>query len=116
VSPELFLKYHNVLHISQSGFRQRRRTADHLLRLHDAIHKSTANKRNVLSVFIDIEKAYDMMNKEVFLSKLLSYGISGRMFHFIRSFISNRTFQVSIGFTLSMTKHPENGTPQGSLS
>jgi len=34
-----------------------------------------------------------MVNKDVLLSKLLSYGISGRMFHFIRSFLSNRTFQ-----------------------
>jgi len=98
-----FLEYHNVLHISQSGFRQRCRTTDHLLRLHDAIHKSMANKINVLSVFIDIEKAYGMVNKEVLLPKLLSYGISGRMFHFIRSFLSNRTFQFRIGSTLSMT-------------
>jgi len=74
-----------------------------------------ANKHNVLSVFIDIEKVYDMVNKEVLLSKLLSYGISGRMFHFIRSFLSNRTFQVRIDSTLSMTKRLENGTPQGSV-
>jgi len=98
-----FLGYHNVLHISQAGFQQRRKTTDHLLRLHDAIHKSMANKHNVLSVFIDIEKVYDMVNKEVLLSKLLSYGISDRMFHFILSFLSNRTLQVRIGSTLSMT-------------
>jgi len=110
-----FLEYHNVLNISQSGFPQRHRTTDHLLRLHDAIHKSMAHKNNVLSVLIDIEKAYDMVNKDVLLSKLLSYGISGRMFHFIRSFLSNRTFQFRIGSTLSMTKSLENGTPQGSV-
>jgi len=98
-----FLEYHKVLHIAQSGFRQRRKTTDHLLRLHDAIYKSMVNKHNVLSVFIDIEKAYDMVNKKVLLSKLLSYGIAGQMFHFIRSFRSNRTFQVRIGSTLSMT-------------
>jgi len=110
-----FLEYHNVLHIAQSGFRQRRKTTDHLLRLHDASHKSMANKHNVLSVFIDIEKAYDMVNKVVLLSKLLSYGISGRMFHFIRSFLSNRTFQVRIGSILSMTKRLDNNTPQDSV-
>jgi len=27
-----------------------------------------ANRRNLLSVFIDIEKAYDMTNKEVLLA------------------------------------------------
>jgi len=74
-----------------------------------------SNKHNVLSVFIDIEKAYDMVKKEVLLSTLLSYGISGRMFYFIRSFLSIRTFQVRIGSTLSMTKRLENGTPQGSV-
>jgi len=85
-----FLEYHNVLHISQSGFRQRRKPTAHLLRLHDAIHKSMANKHNVLSVFIDIEKAYDMVKKEVLLSKLLSFGIPGLMLHFILiSFQSN---------------------------
>ena len=110
-----FLEYHNVLHISQSGFQQRHKTTDHLLRLHDAIHKSMANKHNVFSVCIDIEKAYDMVNKDVLLSKLLRCGISGRMFHFIRSFLSNRTFQVRIGSTLSMTKRLENGTPQGNV-
>ena len=53
------------------------------------------------------------MNKEVLLSKLLRYGISGRMFSFIRSFLSNRTFQVRIGSTLPMTERLENGIPQG---
>ena len=56
-----------------------------------------------------------MVNKEALLSKLLGYGISGRMFHFICSFLSNRTFQVPIGSTLSMTKRLESGTPQGSV-
>jgi len=68
-----FSEYDNVLHIAQSDFQQRRKTTDHLLRLHDAIRKSMANKHNVLSVFTDIEKAYNMVNKEVLLSKLLSY-------------------------------------------
>jgi len=110
-----FLEYHNVVHVSQSCFRERRKTTDHLLRLHAAIHKSMTNKHNVFSVFIDIEKAYDMVNKKVFLPKLLSYGISGRMFHFTPTFRSKGTIQVSIGSTLSMNKELENVTLQGSV-
>jgi len=49
-----FLEYHNVLRISQSGFQHRRKTTDHLLRLHKEFHKVMANKHNVLSVFIDM--------------------------------------------------------------
>jgi len=52
-----FLEYHKILSISQSGFRQRLKTTDHILRLRDAIQKSLGNK-HVLSVFIDLEKAY----------------------------------------------------------
>jgi len=75
-------------------------------RLHDAIQKSLGNKHNVLSVFIDLEKAYDMVNKDVLPSKLLMYGISGRMFKFIHSFLSNRTFTSSktwVHFILDQT-------------
>ena len=56
-----------------------------------------------------------MLNKDVLLSKLLRFGISGRMIRFIHSFLSNRTFQVRLGSTLSLTKRLENGTPQGSV-
>jgi len=59
---------------------------DHILCLHDAIQKSLGNKHNILSVFIDLENAYDMVNKDVLLSKLLRYGISGRMLRFILYF------------------------------
>ena len=52
-----FLEYYKILSISESGFRQRRKTTDHILRLNDAIQKSLGNKHNVLSVFIDLEKA-----------------------------------------------------------
>ena len=104
-----FLEYHKILSISQLGFRQRQKTTDHILRLHDAIQKSLGNKHNVLSVFTDLEKAYDVVNKDVLLSKLHRYGISGRMFRFIHSFLSNRTFQVRLGSTLSSTKRLENG-------
>jgi len=74
-----------------------------------------ANTHSICLSLLTYKKTYDMVNKEVLLSKLLSYGISGRMFHFIRSFLSNRTFQVRIGSALSMTKPLENGTPQGSV-
>ena len=99
-----FSEYHNILNISQSGFRQHRKTTDHNLRLHDTIRNFLANKRNILSVFVCVDKAYDMVNNEVLLAKLLRYGISGRMLGFIRYFLSNRTFQVRIGSILSMTK------------
>ena len=98
----------------QSGFRSRRRTTDNLLQLHDAIYKAIADKRSVLTVFLDIKKAYDMVCREALLLKLLQLGITGEMFNFNKSFLSNRSFQVRINSSYSEVKNLENGVPQGS--
>jgi len=110
-----YLEYHSLLDINQSVFRARRITMDHIVRLHDAVQQALANKHNVLAVFIDIENAYDMVNKTVLLSKLLALGINGEMLRFIQSLLSCRTFQAGVGSSLSCIKEPENGTPQGSI-
>jgi len=39
---------------------KKRKAKDHILRLHDIVQNSLANKHSVLAVFIDIEKAYMM--------------------------------------------------------
>ena len=110
-----YFEKNNLMNILQSGFRSRRRTTDHLLRLHDAIYKAIANKRSVLTVFLDIEKAYDMVCREALLLKLLQLGITGEMFNFIKSFLTNRSFQVRIDSSYSEVKNLENGVPQGSI-
>ena len=107
-----YMEYNSKLTYQQSGFRNRRKTIDHILRLHDIAQKSLANKHSVLAVFIDIGKAYDVVRKEDILIKLINLGINGRMLKFI-SFLSNCTFQVRMGSTLSMPKQLDTGTLQG---
>ena len=36
-----------------------------MLRLHDTVHKTLANQRSILAVFLDIEKAYDLVYKDI---------------------------------------------------
>ena len=88
---------------------------DHLLRLHDAIYKAIAIKRSVLTVFLDIEKAYDIVCREALLLKLFQLGITGEMFNFVKSFLTNGAFQVQIDLSYSEVKNLENGVPQGSI-
>ena len=101
----------NLINILQSGFRSRRRTTDHF-RLHDAIYKDIANKLSVLTVFLDIEKAFDMVCREALLLKLLQLGITGEMFNFIKSFLTNRSFQVRIDSSYSEAKNLETVYPK----
>lgn len=99
----------------QNGFRIGRNTLDSIAVLDQDIRKAIINKESVLSVFLDIEKAYDSMWKDGLLIKLHGAGIRGKMFHWIKDFLNNRSIQVRVGGEFSMSVGIENGTPQGSV-
>ena len=110
-----YLEANNLLSRAQAGFRQGRSTIDQLIKLTDTIIKSLGNKEFCEAVFLDMEKAYDMVWQTGLLIKLRNMGIGGKILTWIRNFISNRTFQVRIGNVLSGIYTLENGIAQGSI-
>ena len=78
-----YLETRGLLHISQSGFRRERSSVDHILRLHDAVYKSLINQSSVIAVFLDIERAYDMVWRDGLIIKLQKLGIRGLMLQWI---------------------------------
>ena len=74
-----------------------------------------ANYRSILAVFLDIEKAYDLVYKDILLIKLLNLSVNGFMLNFVAAFLTNRSFQVRISSAHSQVKHLHNGIPQGSV-
>jgi len=68
----------------------------------------------VLAVFVDFEKAFDMVWRNGLIMKLKSLGINGRMFGWIADF-THRTLQVRVHSALSVVYVSENGTSQGSM-
>ena len=64
---------------------------------------------------LDISKAFDRVWHAGLLHKLKSYGISGQIFSFIASFLSNRQLKVVLDGKPSQ-EYPVNvGVPQGSI-
>jgi len=55
----------------------------------------------VLAVFVDFEKAFDMVWRNGLMIKLKSLGINGRMLSWIADFFTSRTLQVRVGSALS---------------
>ena len=104
-----------ILTNKQAGFRKNRSTLDPIMELQDKILKQLANSKYTLAVFVDIEKAYDMVWRHGLLMKMAKYGIKGRTLKFIANFLSNRQIRARIGNTLSDIVNVENGMPQGAL-
>lgn len=110
-----YLEKNNIITKNQSGFRKYKNTLDQIFKLQDTILKRLKNKEHVLSVFIDFERAYDMLHVPTLLQKLQKLGIGGNIFNWISKFLSNRSFQVKVGTDLSNKLIQQNGTPQGSV-
>jgi len=108
------LERHNKLTNAQTGFRKGRSTIEQIIKLQNEISRNLANNRVTLGIFIDFERAFDMIWKDGLLIKLKKMGISGNLYRWIDSFMSDRTFQVRVGASLSSRRKLDNGTPQGS--
>ena len=110
-----YLENNNILTHIQCGFRKRRSTIDHLVRLESFLRDAFLNKQEVVSIFFNLEKAYDTTWKHGILKDLYEAGLRGRMPIFISKFLENRNFRVRLGSTISDPFGQEIGVPQGSI-
>ena len=110
-----FLEKNNILTKYQSGFRKGRTTTDQLIRLESFIRDSFLKGNHVVSVFFDLEKAYDTVWKYGVTRDLHKIGLRGRMPMFIQNFLTNRVFRVRLGSAYSNIYEQEMGVPQGSI-
>ena len=110
-----YLESNNLLTPAQSGFRQFRSTMDHLVSLETNIRDAFIRGEHMVSIFFDLEKAYDTTWKHGILKDLHEMGLRGRMPCFIKKFLADRCFRVRIGNTFSNLHKQEMGVPQGSI-
>ena len=100
---------------SQAGFRKNYSTNDRLVRLESFISDAFVKKEHCVTIFFDLEKAYDTTWKYGIMKDLHNIGLRGCLANFISNFLSDRSFNVRIGSTLSDTFEQEQGVPQGSI-
>jgi ribonuclease HI len=110
-----FLESNELLTEQQCGFRSKRSTLDHLVAFETYVRDAFIVKQHVVTIFFDLEKAYDTTWKYGIMKDLHDMGLRGRLPNFINSFLKDCKFQVRIGATLSNTFDQEVGVPQGSI-
>ncbi|KAG8180939.1 hypothetical protein JTE90_024689 [Oedothorax gibbosus] len=99
----------------KSGFRHHRGTLDNILLLETSVREAFVRNQNLVSIFFDMEKAYDRTWRYGILKDLYHLGFRGNLPVFIQNFLKTRVFQVRVGSTLSRDFYQREGVPQGSV-
>nr|KAG5704083.1 hypothetical protein BaRGS_017587 [Batillaria attramentaria] len=109
------LESNNLITKEQTAFRKNRSTVDQLVYLAQSIENAFQEKKKVVATFIDLSKAFDKVWTDGLLLKLLTAGIAGRMFNWIKSFLCHSTARVKLDSSLSHTVKIREGVPQGGV-
>ena len=99
----------------QHGFRKGRSCVTQLLHYLDLVFKGIDSGSNVEIVYTDFEKAFDKVDHGILLSKLYRLGVRGKLLQLLESYLSERTYRVKVGDSLSTPRLVTSGVPQGSL-
>ncbi len=73
-----FLVKHKILYKYQFGFRKNHSTSMVLIEIIDNIYNDLAKGRYVAELFLDMSKAFDIVDHSILLTKLNHYGIRGQ--------------------------------------
>ena len=110
-----FFNDNNLFNDSQHGFRQSRSCLSQLLDQFEKVLRRLEENENVDVIYLDFAKAFDKVDYNVLLDKLMMMGIEGKILKWITSFLRDRTQQVMVNGFLSDPAKVISGVPQGSV-
>lgn len=104
-----------LLYDGQSGFRNKHSCESALQYTCAAWRKNMSESRITLSVFVDLKRAFETIDRDILISKLGLYGIRGNALNWIKNFLDNRYHQTKVEGVESGKRHSVWGVPQGSV-
>ena len=107
---------HSLLTDKQSGYRRNHSTEQQLLYLTHNMYKSLDSGRDFTAIYLDISKYFDKIWHKGLLYKCThDFGITDSLFHWLKSYLSDRKQRVQINGTFSNSQTINAGCPQGSV-
>jgi hypothetical protein len=106
----------SILDEHQYGFRNDASTETASYRLLNEILVAMSSKQMVGGIFCDLQKAFDCVNHGVLLEKLKFYGVTGKFYNLIKSYLDGRYQKVTINGNKNVESAWElvkQGVPQG---
>ncbi|XP_070209766.1 uncharacterized protein [Littorina saxatilis] len=106
------LEKNNTFSPEQAGFRQHRSTEDQVAYIAQKIEDGYQDKKHTLTIWIDMEKAFDKIWKE---GLKLKSGVAGCMFQWICQYLNNRKAKLHVSGQYSRKKTLKDGVPKGGV-
>ena len=100
----------------QAGFRQDRSCTDHIATMRIIIEQSLEWQTPLYSIFVDFQKAFDWVNRDLLLYKLsTSYDIHGRLFNILSTIYKSSNAQIKINGLYTESFSVTSGVRQGDI-
>jgi len=91
-----FFKKFKILTDEQNGFRDNKSTTTACHTFIEQVQQALDNNLHAVGIFLDLAKAYDVLNHDILLYKLESYGVRGILNTWLKSYLSGRSQYVSL--------------------
>ena len=109
-----FLEPRGFFFERQFAYRKKSSTTSCVVEVADKIFSALDHGMAVTGIFLDLSKAFDLVDHEVLLRKLECYGVRGRSNDLVRSYLCGRMQYVEINGERSGMRPVQKGVPQGS--
>jgi len=93
------LNSYHIIDDNQYGFRTEHSTEDAVLKFVDYIERAKLTHKYVVSIHIDVSKAFDSCNHEILTKKLRNIGLHGPSLELMKSYMRDRAQEVWISKT-----------------
>ena len=110
-----FFDQKGTLSTLQCGGRAKRTTIDHLLSLEATKRKAQTNIEQVVLIFFEMKKTYDLSWRQSIMMDLSKPGLEVKILNFIQNFLKLKSFEVKFNENLSDTKILTEDMPQRSV-
>ena len=104
-----------LLSNNQHAFRAGRSCVSQLLVHMEFVLHALENNKNIDVVYLDFAKAFDKVDHVILMKKVKQFGITGKIYTWIESFLANRYQQVLVENKLSRKERVVSGVPQGTV-
>ena len=103
----------NIIVDEQNSFRPGRSCEEHIFTLTTIIRNQFAKSKPLFTSFIDLKKAFDWVDRDLLMYRLLTYGINGKIYNAIKSLYQHTMSSVRLNEYMSEWFPVTSGVKQG---